>query len=372
MAAEVFLDEVQAAGLCGKGGANFSSARKMQLFREQAEPTKHLVINGGEHEPGSAKDDWLLTHHADTVLDGALCLAHLLGATHVWVAINARGTAAQDAVTSALNHITREMHPLPVVRIVTVPDEYVAGEETALLQSLSGRPAMPVRRPPFPIERGHDDKPTLVHNVETVAHLPYLILHGAQAYRQLGIARKGVTLCTFGDEFVHSGVRLVPLGIDIHALLQVHGGGLRSGRTIRAVQPGGPASGFLHREQFDVLFEAPSLMRAGSSLGCAAISGFSEDDDMVSVTRSRTDFFEKSSCGQCPQCRMQTRMLAAIVRQVEAGKGSAKLLGQIPLIIQANAAHGICGLIRMPVAPVESLLRHFKTDIDRHLPAESA
>nr|CAA88752.1 unknown [Brevundimonas diminuta] len=365
--AEAFLAQIDQAQLSGKGGANFPSARKMRLFHQQAAPRKYLVVNGGEHEPGSAKDDWLLLHHPDTVIEGALCVAHALGATHILVAVNEGRAATVAAVREAAAAIAIAGRLFPGIEVVLVPDEYVVGEETALLQAVAGQVAKPVRRPPYPIESGHQGMPTLVHNVETLAHVPYLLLLGAEAYRGLGAPGQGVTLCTFGEEFVHAGVRLVPVGIDLNSLLYGYGGGLKSGQAIRAVQPGGPASGFLPADRFDVAFDSASLRAAGSSLGCAAITAYAASDDLVAAARQRAAFFASASCEQCPQCRMQTQMLLAIVRQLESGKANARTLQQIPVIVKANAGKAICGLIDMPVAPIQSLIHYFKGDIDARM-----
>ncbi|VTU37664.1 NADP-reducing hydrogenase subunit HndC [Variovorax sp. PBS-H4] len=363
------LGQLRAAGLAGKGGGGFPADRKMALFQARPGAVKYLVVNGSEHEPGSLKDRWLLERHADTVLEGALCLAAALGATHLCFAVNAHNAAAHAALEAALAQVRAQPLPLPQLRIAAVPDVYIVGEETALLEVLQGREPLPRRRPPFPIEQGLHGAPTLVHNVETVAHVPYIVLCGAEAHRGLGPAGKGATLCTFGEEFVHAGVRLVPIGITVRELVERWGGGLRCGRAIKAVQPGGPSSGFLAAQQLDCVFDAASLAAAGSALGCAAVRAFAEGEDMVAAIGRIADFFEASCCGQCPQCRMETRMLAAVVRQVAAGKGNRKLLEQVPLIVKANVDKGICGLIRMPVAPVRSLLQHFDADVARHLEA---
>ncbi|MBL0093746.1 MAG: hypothetical protein IPP50_16325 [Piscinibacter sp.] len=195
-----------------------------------------------------------------------------------------------------------------------VPDHYIVGEETAPLEALEGRTAMPRKRPPFPIESGLFGVPTLVHKVETVAHVPYIVLFGGDHHRTLGDAGKGMTLCTLGDEFVNAGVHLVPLGIPVRELLYGIGKGLRSGERIVAVQPGGPSSGFLTEQDFECSFDHVALAAAGSALGCAAVRAYGEGTDMVRVMVEVASFFEEGSCGQCPQCRMETRMLAAILR----------------------------------------------------------
>jgi len=147
-------------------------------------------------------------------------------------------------------------------------------------------------------------------------------------------------------------------------LIDEIGQGLRSGEQVAAVQPGGPSSGFLIREEFDCLFEKASLQDVGSSMGCAAVRGYPQNAGMVEAISEIMDFYEEGCCDQCPQCRMETRMLALIMRQVAAHKGNSKLLDQIPKIIDANVNKGICGLIKMPVAPVLTGLHKFSREFN--------
>ena len=359
---------IERAGLTGKGGAGFPVARKLGLLQRQGSLRRTLVVNGSEHEPGSSKDSYLLERYSETVVEGALIMARAAEAWRVRIAINEGSVAAMAAMSAALASATKRGWTAERdVELVAVPDLYIVGEETALLEVLQGRPPLPAKRPPYPIERGLDGDATLVHNVETVAHLPFIIAHGDVAYRALGRNGHAATLCTFGPEFVRSGVRLVPLGINIHELVNLHGGGLRSGSVIKAVQPGGPSAGFLASTQFDVSFDGASLSAAGSAMGCAVIRAFAQDDDMVATVAELMRFFAEASCGQCPACRMETQMLASITKQILQGRGNALLLGKIPRLIEINAGKGICGLLAMPVQPVLSGLQHFEHEFNRYL-----
>ncbi len=366
-APEWLLNKVQEAGLDGKGGARFPSHRKMQLHRLQTAPVKHLVVNGAEHEPGSSKDSWLLTHHSRAVVDGALCVAHEVGATDVHFAVNEINQQALDAIRIAVDEIRQTTANLPNINVHVVPDVYVVGEETALIKALEGMQPMPTGRPPFPIQSGLHGAPTLVHNAETVAHVPYIVLAGPDVYRSMGPAGLGPTLCTFGEEFVRSGVRLVPQGISIQTLIDDFGGGLRSGGQVVAVQPGGPSSAFLNSTDFHCAFDALSLKAVGSSLGCAAVRAYTDVEAVIRDVKVLADFFAASSCGQCPPCRMQTRMLSTIVGQLSAGQAGRKALEQIPLIVQANRGKGLCGLIQMPVSPIESLIQRFPDEVTKRI-----
>src|SRR6201996_7026011 len=245
MSPESIVDVVQAAGLLGKGGAGFPTHRKMRLMRAQPGPRKYLVLNGSEHEPGSLKDRHLLEHYPHTVLEGALILAFAVGASNVIVAVNVAAPACILQLKAALLAAADAGIDFGgiMVEVRAVPDTYIVGEETALLEVIEGRQALPRKKPPFPIEKGVYDAATLVQNIETAAHLPLVISGGAAAYRALGVNGKGVTLCTLGAEFNRPGVHEVPLGMPVREVLERVGGGLRNGLAIKASQPGGPPSG---------------------------------------------------------------------------------------------------------------------------------
>lgn len=361
---ERVVELLEAAMLTGKGGAGFPTARKARLMMAQPGPHKTLVVNGSEHEPGSLKDRFLLETHPHRVVDGATILAEAVGADSVVFAINVGSTDAVAAMRRAVAGVASSAIALEVR---TVPEVYIVGEETALLETLEGREPLPRRKPPFPIERGLNGLPTLVQNVETVARIPFIVAHATDAGPALEPAGTGSTLCTFGSEFVHAGVQDVPLGISIRELLDVWGGGRRDGLPIKCIQPGGPSSGFVMPAQFDQPFDAATLAGLGSALGCAVIRAFSAEDCMVRHIGETMHFFAVGSCGQCPRCRMETNMLDAIVRQVLNGAGSQQLLDRVEGVIQLARGQGICSLIDMPVAPIRTGLRHFADEFTAHV-----
>lgn len=376
MTEEQVLSLIERSGLTGKGGANFPMHRKVAFMQKQQPGEKHLIVNGGEHEPGSQKDRHLLETYPETILEGALILAHAVSANTIQIAVS---KSAVDAIATircaidryAFNYQVNKNGVRLSVGVVEVPDSYLVGEESALIETLEGRPALPRRRPPFPIERGFQNRPTLVHNVETVGHLPFIVAAGPQRYRSLSVHGLGVTLCTFGPEFRHPGVRLVPLGTSLRDVLYNYGGGLSTGQKIRAVQPGGPAAGILLESEMDVPFEDGALKQAGSALGCAAIRAFSHADDIVSYVAEVMAFFAGNSCGQCPSCRMETQMLSSIMAQVMAKRATEKLLKQVPVIIKtATIKPAICSLVQMPAGPILSALQKVPEDFRRYVAAE--
>ena len=307
-APERLIDIVERSGLTGKGGAGYPTHRKMRLMCAQSAEKKFLVVNGSEHEPGSLKDRSLLEGQPHNVLEGALLSALAVGATDVIVAINETATAAlkhfREALVEARGPSGIDFKGIRVA-VHPVPDIYIVGEETALLEVLEGKPALPRSKPPFPIQQGVFGLPTLVHNVETVAHLPFIAREGAEIYRALGRHGRGVTLCTFGPEFVCAGVHEIPLGTPLRDVLHDWGGGLRGGSRIKAIQPGGPSSGFLPASLLHLPLDAETLHSHGSALGCAVITAYSTDDCMVRELGRIMHFFAHGSCGQCPRCRVR-------------------------------------------------------------------
>jgi len=248
-----------------------------------------------------------------------------------------------------------------------VPDVYIAGQESALLEAIEGRKPLPRATPPYPIEKGLWGCPTLVQNVETVAHLPFILEYGAQAYRECGTYGKGVTLCSFGPEFNHPGVHEVPLEAPIHVVLYEFGGGLRDGSPIKAIQPGGPSSGFLPASLFDLPFDARTLAEHGAALGCAAIRAYSDKACMVHELGKIMGFFARGSCGQCPKCKMETQMLTSIMSQVHGGKANWDLVDRITEILKFASGGGLCSLIDMPIAPMRTGLLLFKEEFAAHI-----
>lgn len=369
LSAAQVVDLVEAAGLTGKGGAGFPTHRKMRYMLAQAGAKKFLILNGSEHEPGSFKDRYLLEHYAPTVVEGALILAYAVQATHIIIAINQASPTCIQQMTGALLAARGAGVDFAgiEVEVVAVPDIYIVGEESALLEVIEGRTPLPRRKPPYPIERGVYGAPTLIHNIETAAHLPIIVASGPSAYRALGRNNNGITLCTLGEEFVRPGVHEIPLGTPLREVLQQWGGGLSSGLPIKAVQPGGPSAGFLAAADLDLPLDAQVLREHGSALGCAAIRAFSVASCMVREISTILEFFAHGSCGQCPRCRMETNMLHTIVQRVLTGSGNATLLGQVDKLIELAKGQGICTLIDMPVAPLKSGLRLFADEFAAHL-----
>lgn len=367
---EDIVDLVEKSALTGKGGAGFPTHQKMRMIRQQEGDKRYLVINGSEHEPGSVKDKYLLENYPHKVLEGALIMGYAIEASDIIIAINEHAASSVEQFEQALEEIISDDHIVfsgMTMGIHKVPDLYIVGEESALLEVIEGKEPFPRRKPPFPIQKGAFGYPTLIQNVETVAHLPFIVTEGADAYTALGFHGQGVTLCTLGDEFLYPGVYEVALGTSIGTIVNELGGGLRNGSVIKAVQPGGPSSGFLLAKDFDLPLNARILREHRSSLGCAVIKAYGEQDCMVREISDIAAFFADGSCGQCPECRMETNMFNAIMKQVRAGKGNWDLVARVDDIISMVQGKGICGLIKMPIDPITTGIELFRDEFERHI-----
>lgn len=354
-------DEVEASGLRGRGGAAFPTIRKWRIAAGAEADEKYIVANGGEHEPGSNKDRYLVERHPHAVLEGLLCAGLATGATkgHLYLIEDMDGPrkSAEMAVREAEE---AGLLPFPV-EIHLGPTTYVAGEETAALNSIEGQPAKPRKKPPFPGEAGLFGKPTTVNNTETLAHVAWIARESGAQFAAIGTAEsKGTVLFTLGDEVNNPGVYELPFGATYRDLIEGCGGGMKDGKTIRAILPAMSAP-FLDAAHLDVPIGYETLAEHGSSPGCGGVRVVTDETDVVAMAIEIADFFMKEQCGQCPPCRMETNQFVHILKAVQAGKGPG-YDAKLTKLATFSRKKGNCSLIEMAAAPVVSALRVFAED----------
>jgi NADH-quinone oxidoreductase subunit F len=252
--------------------------------------------------------------------------------------------------------------------IKRAPTVYVAGEDSAALEVLEGRPPKPRQKPPYPAAEGLFGKPTVVNNAETLANIPLIARNGAAWFRNYGTAESpGTMLFCLGDEMNHPGLYELPLGTPLRYLYENLGGGLKSGRNLKAILPGGPSCAFLTPVQLEIHLDPESLKQGGSMLGCGVMRFYDEDACMVDETLRIAQFFARECCGQCPACRMETSMLSTMLERIQQGKGDAALFDQFQKILDFNRGKGYCALVNMPGPPIMSALRLFREEFEFHL-----
>jgi len=365
---------VTESGLRGRGGAAFPVGRKWELAASTSSEVRHVVANGGEHEPGSRKDRLLVARHPHKVLEGMVLCGLATGAARGWLyliedmeeAAAAASRAIEEAREAGLLGERLLGSPLAFdVVLVKAPPTYVAGEETAALEVIEGRRAWPRKKPPYPGQQGLFNQPTTVNNVETLACAPAIVRLGPDWYRGLGRrGGAGTMLFTLDDRVARPGVHELPVGSTFRELLEEAGGGLVSGRGVRAILPA-LSSCFLPASCLDTPMTFEAVREAGSGLGCGGVTLIEEGECVVERVAEIAAFFQREQCGQCPPCRMETSTLAAIVEQVRTGT-AGDYAQQIDRVVAFAAGKGFCSLIAMAAAPVTSALRLFPGDFAHH------
>jgi NADH-quinone oxidoreductase subunit F len=377
LSSDQVMQIVTESGLRGRGGAGFPTGKKWAFTAEAPETPHYVVLNGGEDEPGSMKDRLLMENLPHLVLEGIVLAAYAVKASKAYLYINA---AYKDAIQSMLDALAEAKQAgycgerilggnfsLEVL-LTPAPHEYVAGEDTAALEVIEEKKPLPRQKPPFPATSGLFGKPTAVNNVETLANVPPIIAKGAKWYRSFGTAESpGTMIFSLNDEVKKPGVYELPFGTPLRYLIEECGGGTREGKKIKAILPGGPSSAFLRAEQIDVALDHNSVRAAGSSIGCGVVGIVVEGSCIVEEVLIIAEFFSAESSGQCPACRMETTMLATLLKKVQQGQGGAPLLDQFSKVIAFNMGKGFCNLINMPGPPIESALKLFRSDFDFHL-----
>jgi NADH-quinone oxidoreductase subunit F len=368
------IQVVSDAGLRGHGGAGFPTGKKWQFTREAPEQPRYLVMNGGEDEPGSRKDRVLLETLPHLVIEGAVLGSYAIGAAKAYLYINAKYETAIQSVNDALSEakasgywgqkILGSNYDLDI-EIVAAPHNYVAGEDTAVLEVIEGKKPLPRQKPPFPVTVGLFGKPTSVNNVETLANVPRILFKGTDWYRSFGTKDcPGTMLFSLNEteEVKRPGIYELPFGTPLRHLIEECGGGLKDGKKIKAIMPGSPSSAYLPADKIDTPLEPNAMREAGSMLGCGVVHIVREGDSIVDELVRITEFFAVESCGQCPACQMETKSLAMLMKRIQQKQGNAAMLEQFGKLLAFNKGKGFCNLIAMPGPPIESALKLFPDD----------
>ena len=366
------LAEVAAAGLRGRGGAQYPVAAKWAAAARGPAP-RYVVANGDEGDPGSFCDRLLLESDPHRVLEGLALAGFAAGARHGLVLVRSEYPAAVVRMRAAVaearagGHLGRGVHGSDFdfdVEIVEGAGSYVAGEETALLHSLQGLRGDARSRPPYPTSRGFMGQPTAVNNVETLATVPWVVRHGGAAYARLGQpGEPGTKLVSLNERFRRPGVYEVEFGLPLRQLVEDLGGGLRGPHTLRAVQVGGPLGGLLTPDHLDLPLLARALADAGVALGHGSLVAIDSTVPAAALLRHVWAFGAAESCGACTPCRVGTRRgLELAERAGEPSQAAAALAAQEPLL-DVMAAASLCGFGRGVAGAVRSLVRAYSDDL---------
>ena len=376
MAPGEVIDEIDASGLAGRGGAGFPTGRKWRAVAEAEGGPKTIVCNADEGEPGCFKDRVLMDHDPHATIEGMALAAYATGATRGFIYLRYEYPETFDILEGAIAEA--EAAGLLGRGILGAGFDfdlmvrrgagaYICGEETSLLNSLEGKHPFPRNRPPFPVTHGYEDLPTVVNNVETLASAPPIVARGAAWYRGLGRGdHAGTKVISLSGDIARPGNYEVPIGLPLRELLHGWAGGARRGRAVQAVTMAGLSGGFLAGADLDVTLDEPSIRSRGSFLGAGGIMVFDDTRDMIRVTRESMEFFAEESCGKCFPCRIGTQRL--VERLGGGGPGEVDAwVDEVADLNEVMKRTSACGLGQAAPLLTESLIRYFPDRVREHV-----
>jgi NADH-quinone oxidoreductase subunit F len=377
MTPAAIIEEVGKANLRGLGGAGFPAARKWSFIPKDSPKPKYLVVNADEGEPGTFKDRYILERDPHALLEGMIVAAYTIGSHKAYVYIRGEyfrsakrlGRAVEEAYAKGWlgKNIQGSGFDLDVV-IHRGAGAYICGEETALLSSLEGGKGFPKLKPPFPAISGLFQCPTIVNNVETLACVPYILREGAAKFASFGTPKQGGTrLFSVSGHVNRPGLYEAPVGVTLRELIEKHGQGMRGGKKLKAVIPGGISAKVLTADQIDVPMDFDALMAAGSMAGSGGVIVMDETTCMVDALESATKFFAHESCGQCSPCREGTGWIHRIMGRVTDTRGKLQDLEDLLAIAGDMEGKTICVFADAAAWPVQSYITKFREEFEEHI-----
>jgi NADH-quinone oxidoreductase subunit F len=365
-------EELLASELRGRGGAFFATGRKWSFVpKPEQNPNPHyLVVNADESEPGSFKDNEILSRVPHRFVEGCLITAHAIESKHVFVYIRGEYSGPYEILVAALD----ELRDRPEIRgDVTLvvhrgAGAYICGEETALLESLEGKRGQPRTKPPFPAIQGLYASPTVINNVETIATVAPIMEIGGAEYAKLGVENsRGTRVVSLSGNVVNGGNYEIENGMTLREIVYDLGGGIAGGRELKGVIPGGSSTPILRADELDVGYDFDSLAQLRTAMGSAGIVVLDDRCCIVQLGIRYSEFYEHESCGKCTPCREGTRWLTAILRKLEAGDASQ---GELDLLLDVcDRINGkcLCPLGDSDAMIVASYVDKFRDEFQAHI-----
>ena len=377
MSQQDVITEVLNSGLRGRGGAGFPTGRKWQFAYDVKSDEKYVVCNGDEGDPGAFMDRSIIEGNPINVIEGMMIEAYAIGAKNGYFYIRAEYPIAVNRLKNAIKQC-EEMGLLGDnilgtdfsfrCHIRLGAGAFVCGEETALLNSIEGQRGMPRPRPPFPAVKGLWGKPSVINNVETLANVPYILLHGAEEYAKIGTEKsKGTKVFALGGKVNNVGLVEVPMGITLRQLIFDIGGGIPNGKKFKAIQTGGPSGGCLTEKDLDTPIDYDNLVAAGSMMGSGGAIVMDEDNCMVDVAKFYMTFICDESCGKCSPCRIGTKRCLELLEKITDGKGTMKDLDELKNLANVIKSNSLCGLGQTAPNPILSTMNAFYDEYIAHI-----
>ena len=369
------IDEVKNSGLRGRGGAGFPTGVKLSFMPRDAAMQKYLVCNSDESEPGTCHDRDILRYNPHALVEGMAIAGYAIGATVGYNYIRGEFMAEpfprfEGALKEAYaagwlgNNIKGSGIDFDLYTFLGA-GAYICGEETALLESLEGKPGKPRFKPPFPAGYGLYGAPTTINNTQSLSSIPTIIRNGAQWFADLGVKGSGGTaIFSVSGHVEKPGNYEISLGIPFPELLEI-AGGVRGGRKLKAVIPGGSSVPVVPAEKMmELTMDFDTLRAAGTGLGTGAMVVIDETTCMVQLLRRISRFYYAESCGQCTPCREGTGWLYRMLTRIIEGKGTSKDIDMLVAIANKIEGHTICALGDAAAWPVQSFVKHFRHEFE--------
>ncbi|MBI5214521.1 MAG: NADH-quinone oxidoreductase subunit NuoF [Ignavibacteriae bacterium] len=376
MTPDAVIDEVKKSNLRGRGGACFPAGLKWSFMPKVSSKPKYLCANGDESEPGTFKDRQIFEYNPHVFIEGALIEAYAIGAQMVYVYIRGEYKKWIDLLQVAIDDAYQKGYIgqnilgsgfTTHIQVYRGAGAYICGEESSLMNSVEGGRGYPRVKPPFPAQSGMWGCPTTINNIETISNVPAIINRGWEWYSKIGAPKHpGPLLYGISGHVNKPGVFELPTGVLLTDLIYNYCGGVKNGKNIKAVIPGGSSTMWLRGEELEgVRMDADSLKAVGTSIGTAGVIVMDEDTDVIKVLTRIAHFYHHESCGQCTPCREGTGWMEKILRRFLAGEGT---LQDIDLLLDvANNIEGntICALGDAAAWPVQSVIKKFRGEFEK-------
>jgi len=375
------LAQLKAAELKGMGGAGFPTSMKWNLVRKQSDPVKYVVCNADESEPGTIKDRFIMTNLPHLLIEGMIIAGLVTGAKRGILYIRHEYHLQEEILGEEIRRCYRSgLLGKKILggdldfdlEVFVSPGGYICGEESALIEAIEGHRAEPRNKPPFPGQIGLWQKPTVINNVETFINVPQILARGVEWFATQGVGgSRGLKFVGVSGQVARPGIFEVPMGVPMRDVIFNHAGGVRGGRPLKAFAPSGPSSGYLPASMVDVRLDFKALAEAGSMLGSGAIVVCDDTTCMLDMALNAVRFYRNESCGKCVPCRVGSQKMAdMLVRWTQGGMPESQYRADLALLeelSQAMSLTSICGLGQIAPAPIQSVLKHFRAEIDAHV-----
>ncbi len=375
--ADWVIAEMKTSGLRGRGGAGFPTGMKWSFVPKQSEKPKYVLVNGDESEPGTCKDHLIFLHDPHTVIEGTIIAGLAIGAKMGFIYLRGEyryllkimEKAIADAYAKGFlgKGIFGSQIDFDIISH-TGAGAYEVGEESALMESLEGKRGIPRIKPPFPAVVGLYGGPTVINNAETIATVPHVLRMGGEAYAKIGSERNGGTrLFCLSGHVERPGVYELPMGYNLKKMIYEVGGGIRGGRQLKAVVPGGSSTPVLLPNEIDIGMDFDQVGKAGSMLGSGGVVVLDETVCMVEFALRTIKFYQHESCGWCIPCREGTDWLKKTLTRFHAGAGVAKDIDNIRYLAENMLGRTFCPLGDAAAMPTIAFVKKFRQEFEDHL-----